>query len=389
VAAESAARMLPSPIESVESVSVAAGWRNYVFVLITTEDGRTGLGESTLEYHEPMVARAVSDLGQRIRGLDAGRIEHIWQFLYRGGFWRGGPVLMSAISGIDQALWDLKGKAAGMPIYELLGGPTRDYVTLYGNGPRGASAEELAASARAVKELGFANLKLAAAGPNLDVDTEAAIGRTVDIVRAVRDAVGGATGVAVDAHARFSPTMAIKLAKQLEPLGIWFLEEPARPENPAGIAKVAGATTIPIATGERLHSRWDFRPLIESDAIALAQPDLAHCGGISEARRIAAMAEVHQIGVAPHNPMSPVNTLASAHLAMAIPNFVALEYLVDDVPWSAQLLDQPLDVADGILRLPDRPGLGAELDLEVCAAHPPEPVSPLGWLHADGSLAEW
>jgi galactonate dehydratase len=378
-----------SRIESVETVSVAAGWRTWVFVRIITEEGATGLGEATLEYHEDLVARAVSDLGRVIRGLDSGRIEQIWQRLYRGGFWRGGPVLMSAISGIDQALWDLKGKAAGMPVYELLGGACRDYVTLYANGPRGTTADDLARSARQICDHGFGKMKLAAIGPNLDVEAGPAIGRTVDIVRAVRDAVGPVVGIAVDAHGRFSPAMAIRLARQLEPLDIWFLEEPALPENPNGIAAIAAATTIPIAAGERLHSRWDFRPLIESSAIALAQPDLAHCGGISEGRRIAAMAEVHQIGLAPHNPMSPVNTLASAHVAMTSPNFVALEYLVDDVAWRDEIFDLPLAVADGILRVPDRPGLGIDLNLDASAAHPPEPVTRPGYTHADGAVAEW
>jgi galactonate dehydratase len=376
-------------IETIETILVDAGWRTWVFVRVTTEDGASGIGESTLEYHEEVVAAAVASLGAAIRGLDAGRIEHIWQLLYRGGFWRGGPVLMSALSGIDQALWDLKGKLAGLPVYELLGGACRDRVLLYANGARGTRPDEVARSAVAIRDRGFTGLKFAALGPNLDVDTPMTIRRTTEVVGAVREAVGEAVAIAVDAHGRFSPAMAIDLARSIERYGIWFLEEPALPENPDGIARVARATSIPIAAGERLFSRWDFAPLFASGAIALAQPDVAHCGGISEARRIAAAAEVRQIGVAPHNPMSPVNTLASAHLAIATPNFVALEYLVDDVAWRGALLDVPLDVRDGVLRLSDRPGLGASLDDATCAEHPGRTVARPSFAHPDGAVAEW
>ncbi|MDQ6793301.1 MAG: galactonate dehydratase [Chloroflexota bacterium] len=378
-----------SRIEAVETLRAEAGWRSFVFVMITTDDGVTGVGEATLEYHEETVAAAVSQLGQAIRGVDASRIEWIWQRLYRGGFWRGGPVLMSAISGIDQALWDIKGKTAGMPVYELLGGACRDYVSLYANGPRGATTAELATSAASLTDRGFSAMKLAAAGPVLAVDDESAIDRTRQDVAAIRDAVGSGVRIAIDAHGRYSPAMVVRLARALEPLDVWFLEEPVLPENSEALARVAASTTIPLALGERLHSRWDFRPFIEGGFLALAQPDLAHCGGISEGRRIASLAELHQVGFAPHNPMSPVNTAASAHLAMATPNFVALEYLVDEVEWASELLAEPLDVRDGRLVLSDRPGLGIELNVEACRAHPPTDVRRPGFDHVDGAVAEW
>lgn len=378
-----------SRIEAVETVLADAGWHNYVFVRVITEDGRTGVGEATLEYFEDVVAATVARMSDVVRGIDASRIEHIWQRLYRGSFWRGGPVLMSAISGIEQALWDLKGKAAGMPVYELLGGACRDYVELYANGPRGATPDDLASSAVRIRDKGFANLKLAAAGPNRAVEGSRAIERTCADVAAIRDAAGPAIGIAVDAHGRYSPAMVVKLAQALEPLGIWFLEEPVLPESPHALARIAAATSIPLATGERLHSRWDVEPFLATGALALVQPDLAHCGGIAEARRIAALAELHRAGLAPHNPMSPVNTVASAHLAMATPNFVALEYLVDDVPWRDALLTEPLDVRAGRLHLADRPGLGIELDLETCRAHPPVERPWPASEHEDGAVAEW
>jgi galactonate dehydratase len=378
-----------SPIESVETVTVDGDWRSFVFVRITTEDGATGLGEATLEFYEDVVAAAVANLGRAIRGIDAGRIEYIWQRLFRGGVWRGGPVHMSAVSGIEQALWDLKGKALGVPVYELLGGSCRDNIGLYGNGPTGSTPDEVAASARRIQGLGYANMKFLASGPNLDVDIDWPIQRTVEIAEAVREAVGPSAGIGVDAHGRFSPAMAIKLAHGLEPFRIWFFEEPVVRENPNGMARVAASTTIPIAAGERLYSRWDFQPFFELAAIALAQPDLAHCGGIAEARRIAAMAEVHQIGIAPHNPLSPVNTLASAHVAMATPNFVALEYVVDDVPWRDDLVDRALDIDEGRLFLSDRPGLGVELNMATCDAHPGLAKPRPRLEHADGTIAEW
>jgi galactonate dehydratase len=379
----------PSRIEAVETFLADAGWHNYVFVRLTTEGGLTGLGEATLEYFEDVVASTVARMGDVIRGIDASKIEHIWQRLYRGGFWRGGPVLMSAISGIEQALWDLKGKAAGMPVYDLLGGACRDDVELYANGPRGTSPDELAASAVRIRDQGYAGLKLAAAGPVLPVDGPSAIHRTAADVAAIRSAVGPGMRIAVDAHGRYAPAMTVKLARALEPLDIWFVEEPVLPENPHALARIAAATSIPLAAGERLHSRWDFEPFLASGALALIQPDLAHCGGIAEGRRIAALAELHQAGLAPHNPMSPVNTAASAHLAMATPNFVALEYLVDDVPWRDALLKEPLDIRDGRLTLSDRPGLGIELDLEACRAHPPVERPWPAFEYPDGAVAEW
>jgi galactonate dehydratase len=296
---------------------------------------------------------------------------------------------MSAISGIEQALWDLKGKAADMPVYELLGGACRDHVDLYANGARGTTPDEMAASAARIRDMGFAKLKLAAAGPNRAVDGSDAIDRTRQAVAAIREATGPKMGIAVDAHGRYAPAMAVKLARALEPLDVWFLEEPVLPESPAALARVAASTTIPLAAGERLHSRWDFEPFLATGALALAQPDLAHCGGIAEGRRIAALAELHQAGLAPHNPMSPVNTAASAHLAMATPNFVTLEYLVDDVPWRDDLLVEPLDVREGRLCLSDRPGLGIDLDLETCRAHPPVERPWPSFEHADGAVAEW
>jgi galactonate dehydratase len=202
-------------------------------------------------------------------------------------------------------------------------------------------------------------------------------------------AVGPDVSFAVAVHGRLSPAMSIRLAHELEPLDIWFLEEPVLPENAAAMADVARATAIPIATGERLFTKWGFREIVELRSAALLQPDVSHCGGILEARLIGALGETCYAGLAPHNPLSPVNTIASAHVAMASPNFVALEWVFDNPPWTQEVLTRPLAIADGVLELPAGPGLGIELDRDVCAQHPYRPVDlPTLW-QRDGAVADW
>jgi len=407
-------------IRSVEAVVVDGGMRNWVFVHVDTDDGLRGLGEATLEGKAETVVGAISDFSRLLVGEDASRIQHLWQTLYRGSFWRGGPALMSAISGIEQALWDLAGKRAGLPVHELLGGACREVVRLYANGPRGETPEEYAASARAIVAQGFDALKVAPLEPTLPVDGTATIRRATEVVAAIRDAVGRDVAVAVDVHGRLSPAMSIRLARELEPLDVWFLEEPVLPENPRALADVARATSIPIATGERLFTRWGFREVVELRAAALLQPDVSHCGGLLEARTIAALGELVELraaallqpdvshcgglleartiaalgelvyaGLAPHNPLSPVNTVASAHVALASPNFVACEWVVDGPAWVGELLTEPLTIAGGVLSLPRRPGLGIELDLERCREHPYRPSDLPAFRHRDGSVADW
>lgn len=376
-------------ITAVETVVVDAGRCPWNFVLVRTDEGLTGVGEATLEGRAESVSAAVRDLSRRLVGEDPARIQHLWQRLYRQGFWRNGVIQMTALSAVDQALWDLKGKALGVPVYELLGGACRDRVRLYGNGPRGETPEALAASARRIVEAGFGALKMGGPSPTLPVDGAAALAPAVANVAAIREAVGPGVRIGIDVHGRLSPVMAIAFAEAVRPYGIWFLEEPVLPEFPLGMAEVARRSPVPVATGERLFGKWDFRELLVQDAASLWQPDLAHCGGISEGLRIAAMAELNFAGVAPHNPQGPVNTLASAHLAMAIPNFVALEFLFDRPSWEHELIKTPLQVEDGWLTVPPAPGLGVELDLEGCAAHPYRPSDQPHWFHEDGSVADW
>jgi galactonate dehydratase len=376
-------------ITGVESIVVDGGMRNWVFVLVRTDEGLTGLGEATLEGKAETIVAAVSELARMVVGQDPARIQHLWQMMYRHSFWRGGPVLMSAISGIEQALWDIAGKAAGLPVYALLGGACRDRIPLYANGPRGTTPEEYAISARAIVAAGFTAMKVAPLEATLPVDSSATIRDCASVIGAIRDAVGPDVSIAVDVHGRLSPAMSIKLARELELLDIWFLEEPVLPENAAAMADVARATSIPVATGERLFTKWGFREIVELRAAALLQPDVSHCGGILEARLIAALGETCFAGLAPHNPLSPVNTAASAHVAMASPNFVALEWIFDSPTWTQEVLATPLAIHDGLLDLPARPGLGIELDLEACARHPYRPVDLPAFWQADGAVADW
>lgn len=377
-------------IETVESVVVDGGFRNLIFVRVTTDQGLTGVGEATLEWHESQVVAAATALGRGLAGEDAGRIEHLWQIMFRGAFWRGGPIQLTALSAIDQALWDIKGKAASMPVYELLGGRCRDALDLYANGPHGAVPEACAHAATGLALAGYRAMKVCPVIPMTDVDGSAAVRDTVAKVTAIRDAVGADVKLAVDLHGRTSPAMARRIAEQLAPCDIWFLEEPALPDNRAGYGRVAASTTIPLAGGERWFTRAEFTDVIASGAVALIQPDVAHCGGISETRRIAAMAEFAQIGYAPHNPLGPVGTIASAHLGMACPNFVALERLEGpEAPNLDHLISGMWQVKDGTMFPGDAPGLGIELDWDVCLATPGQPKPLPALRRPDGSIAEW
>jgi galactonate dehydratase len=376
-------------ITAVEPLVVDVGSRNWLFVLVRTDEGLTGVGEGSLPGHPLAVAGAVEEYREYVVGEDPARIQHLWQLMYRQPFFRSGAVTLSAMSAIEHALWDIKGKAANMPVYELLGGSCHDRLKLYANGPAGETPDELAESARSLVEQGFRAMKTGGGEPALPVQGDGIVGRAAARMEALREAVGADVEIAWDAHGRLSPAMSIKLARTLEPYNVWFLEEPALPENPKALAHVARATSIPIATGERLFTKWAFREVLELGGAALLQPDLAHCGGVLEARAIAAMAEVYYCGFAPHNPLGPINTIVSAHVAMASPNFVALEVCLYAPDWTRDLLSEPLEFVDGYLELSDRPGWGVELDVELCRRHPYAPHKLPLLRHPGGAIADW
>jgi galactonate dehydratase len=360
--------------------------QNWHFVEIETDEGLVGIGEASLEWRERAVAAAVDEMAPMLIGQDPNLIEHHWQRLHRHGFWRGGVVLTSAISGIDQALWDIKGKRLGVPVYDLLGGPTRRRIRLYthvgGNTPEAAADHALHMLAD-----GFTALKMGVPRTAVAGGERALLRATVARVEAVRRAVGDDVDLMLDNHGQLAPGDAIELGRALAPFGLLFFEEPVPPDVPDALAKVAAAhLPIHLATGERLFTKWDYWPVLTAGLIDVAQPDICHAGGISELRKIAALAEACYVKVAPHNPNGPVATMASVHLAAAIPNFLILEFAHQPLRDDVQV--HGLVVRDGWAELPDRPGLGIELNNQVIAAHPYAPGTYEPAYSADGAVAD-
>lgn len=370
-----------------------AGRTNLIFVEVRTNAGITGLGEASLEGKTEAVAGAIHDIAEYLIGQDPTRIEHHWQTIYRHSFWRGGVVIGSAISGIEQALWDILGQALGVPVYDLLGGRVRDRVRLYANGPRGDTSEEIAESCVRIVEAGWGALKLVPFEAVPGVAGQRELREARRRLGMIRDAVGWEVDILIDCHGRLTPTSAVQMAEALDEFDIYFFEEPVLPEDPRALAEVAASISIPVATGERLFTKWGFRDVLELGAAAVLQPDLAHCGGIWEARKIAAAAEVSYVGVAPHNPYSWLLTMASIHLDFATPNFLIQEFLIDHPPDVERLFAQPFTwLPGGWVEPPTAPGLGVQLDWDAIHAHEQLPYrktyQPSLW-HVDGSVADW
>ena len=377
-------------ITDLRTVAVGAGWRNYIFVLVDTDDGLTGLGEASLGGQTNAVLGALKDLEPVLLGADAARIEHLWQQAYRHAFWHGGPTFLSALAGVEVALWDIQGQALGVPIHRLLGGPVRERIRAYANGPRGDTPDEMARSALDLVAQGFTALKMAPWEAMPLLAGRGRIEEGVAKVRAVREAVGPEIDLMVDAHGRLSPPVAVRAAVALAPLGITFLEEPCLPGNAAALIRIARKSPVPIAVGERHYTRWAFPELLDSRAIAVLQPDVIQSGGIAEARRVAALAEAHFVAVAPHNPWSWVNTIASLHLDAVLPNFLLQEVITEPEPWKDAVVRNPPRMdADGFFPLPVAPGLGVTLDLEAAKRFPPVVGRPPALWQEDGAVADW
>jgi galactonate dehydratase len=374
------------------------GHRIVVFVKVETDQpGLIGWGEASLEGKPRAVAGCIEDMEPMLLGQDPLRVEHCWQILYRSGFWRLGVIGLSALSGIDQALWDIKGKELGRPVYELLGGRVRDKVRMYTH--FGGDTPEAAARAALAKvERGWTAIKTVPVPITRMLDGPLVLKQAEATVRAVREAVGDGIDILLDLHGRLTPQMAIQYGKLFEPYHPLFLEEPCQAENPAAMAPVARALTTPIATGERLFTRWGFREILETGAASLLQPDTCHAGGISEVRRIAAMAEVYYAGLAPHNPYGPIATAACVQVDLACPNFVIQEIVDPAVaPEAMSLVKEPLPIVDGYILPPTKPGLGVEVDEQACARRPPDfSLEQAGGMamryyhatHADGGVAD-
>ena len=377
-------------IGRIETFYVPPRW---LFVRVESEDGAVGWGEASLEGHAEAVDGAFEAMRDRFVGADPRRIEDIWQIGYRGGFYRGGPVLMSALSGLDQALWDLNGKVAGLPAWQMLGGKVRDKVRAYAwiGGDR---PHEIGEAARARKEQGFSAVKMNATA---DLDWIGTPRLFDEVIARVQAAQAHGMDVGLDFHGRVHRPLAKQLAKALEPLGLLFIEEPLLSENHEGLAQIAQLVSTPIALGERLFSRWDFKPFLAGGLVDIIQPDLSHAGGISECRRIAAMAEAYDVAVAPHCPLGPLALAACLQLAGCAPN-VALQEMSLGIHYNVghDLLSfvsdpTPLTARDGWLAIPEGPGLGVTIDEAAIREADKDRHrwrNPI-WRHPDGSFAEW
>ena len=368
----------------------------WLFLRIDTDEGVVGWGEPVVEGRAATVGTAVSELSDYLIGRDPGHMEDLWQVMYRGGFYRGGAVLMSAIAGIDQALWDIAGKVHGVPVAQLLGGPVRDRIRVYSwiGGDRPA---ETAAAAVAAVSRGFTAVKMNATEELQMVDSWAPVQAAIDRVAAVREAVGPDVGIAVDFHGRVHKPMAKVLLKELEPYRLMFIEEPVLSEHVDSFLGPMRDTSTPIALGERLFSRWDFKHILASGAVDIIQPDPSHAGGISETRKIATMAEAYDISVALHCPLGPIALASCLQLDGCTYNAVIQEQsLAIHYNTGNDLLDYLTDPTvfeylDGYVAIPRGPGLGIDVHEEYVVD-----LARLGhrwrnpiWRHRDGSLAEW
>jgi galactonate dehydratase len=380
-------------IISLELFKVPPRW---LFLKVSTDEDIVGWGEPIVEGRAETVRAAVEELSGYLLGKDPFRIEDHFQVLYRGGFYRGGPVLTSALSGIEQALWDIKGRALGVPVYELLGGAAREKMRVYNwiGGDRPADAAE---SAKAQKAAGFTAVKMNATEELDYLDSPAKIDAAVARLAAVREAGGPDLGIGIDFHGRVHKSMAKTLARELEPYRPMFIEEPVLPGNEEALREVARHTTTPIALGERLYTRWDFKRVLVGGYVDVVQPDLSHAGGILETRKIAAMAEAFDVAVAPHCPLGPIALAASLQLDACTPNAIIqeqslgihynresdlLDYLVDEDVFAYQ---------DGYVAIPVGRGLGIEIDEEKVreAARTGHNWRNPVWRNVDGAVAEW
>jgi galactonate dehydratase len=368
----------PVRITRLETLLVKPRW---LFLKVHTNAGITGLGEPVVEGRAATVQTAIREIEPYLIGKDPRHVTHHWQAIYRHAFYRGGPVLTSALSGIDIALWDIKGKLLGVPIYELLGGPTRSKVRVYGHA---WDVEQLKEGLRAGFTV-FKTFPVMRQSPRY-VETPEQIENAVAKFAEMRQIVGKGIDLAIDFHGKISPALAKVLIYELEPYLPMFIEEPVNCQNIDVMADIARSTPLPIATGERIFTKWGFREILEKRAATILQPDICHAGGISEVRAIAAMAETYYAAIAPHNPLGPISLAAGIQLAATIPNFLCQE----QVALGAGYLRRPFEVRDGYIEVPTGPGLGIELDEDALAdriGH--EWRNPETYDDADGAVADW
>lgn len=361
---------------------------NWVFVKVLTNiDGLYGVGEATLEYKEHTVAQACHELERMLIGRDPHRIEEFWHLAYRDAYWRGGPVLMSALSAIEMALWDIKGKDLGVPVYQLLGGKVRESVPCYANGwfAPAKTPEEFAEKAILAVEQGFKALKWDPFGSAyLQIDRQQ-LNQSIACVSAVYEATKANADIIIEGHGRFDIPTAVRIGNALSDFDILWFEEPIPPQNLEGLAEVKRRINVPVSGGERLYNRWEFRSLFEQKAVDFIQPDVSHAGGIMELKKIAAMAEAYHIPICPHNPSGPVANAATLQLAACLPNFYLLETMSSDVPWRSEISTEEVRFENGNMFISDKPGLGIDINEDAIARYPFEPKD---LRHYQGTLTD-
>ncbi|MGI8977815.1 MAG: galactonate dehydratase [Pirellulaceae bacterium] len=390
-------------ITAIETLVCHARMRNWVFVkVLTDQPGLHGWGEATLEWHTRGVVGTIQDLAELVVGEDPTRPEHVWQMMYRQHFWHGnGIIRATAIAGIDIALWDIVGKVLNVPCSKLWGGPVRDYVRTYSHLGGGRmedfyetpvdNAKRFADLARQAVADGYTAFKSMAVPSTMPIEGQKPIRAAAAAVEAMREAVGEDIDIMVDCHARPSPAMGLKFGQALEPYHLYFFEEPCWPESIEGLAMINRALTTPVATGERMTHLAQFRDLFAARGCEICQLDLTHCGGFTEARRIAALAEAHRIALAPHNPQGPVSTAASLEFGFSQPSYIICETVHNDVPWRQDVVREgfTIETAGRIVRPNTRPGLGIEINEAEVKKHPFEQEVLQRVYHPDGSVGDW
>jgi L-alanine-DL-glutamate epimerase-like enolase superfamily enzyme len=375
-------------VTAVKPLPVFGGGRNFMFVKVETDEGIYGVGEAGITWREKAAGEAMNHLASLVVGQDPMRTEHLWQAMFRGGFFPAGRLICSAISAIDIALWDIKGKALGVPVYQLLGGLAREKAVCYAH-INGRTPEALAEAAREKVREGWKFVRFGVPSEGDILEPARAMRQTIQQFAAVREAVGEEIEVLLDVHTRLDPAESITLCRAIEPYQPYFVEDPLRSENPASFHQLRRHVAVPLAAGEQFATKWEFRELIEEDLINYARIDVCIVGGITEAQKITGWCETHYIHLAPHNPLGPVSTAACLHLDLAANNFAVQELPRVPGRYMTDVFPVQVEWADGYLLPPTRPGLGVEIDESAATSAEYHPGHSPQLRRLDGAFTNW